>query len=126
MEYYMPIKHLHMLFAYLTALLFTLRLVLDAVGKPGWRQTPLRFIPHINDSLLLLFAFALLAVGPWQPFVHGWLGIKIVMLLGYIAAGMMALKQSKSKGTRIGFAVLALALLAAIFYLAKAKPILFG
>ncbi|SEA25719.1 SirB2 family protein [Alkalimonas amylolytica] len=126
MEYYVPIKHLHMLFAYLTALLFIVRLVLDAVGKPGWRQTPLRFIPHINDSLLLLFALTLWFIGPWQLFAHGWLGLKIVLLFGYIAAGMVALKQSKPKGMRIGFAVLALVLLAAIFHLATAKPLLFG
>ena len=126
MEYYIPMKHLHMLFAYLTAVLFTLRLVLDAIGKPGWRQTPLRFVPHINDTLLLLFALALLFVGPWQLFTHGWLGLKILLLLGYIAAGMIALKQSKPKAMRIGFAALALVLLAAIFHLATSKPLLFG
>ncbi|MCH8538498.1 MAG: SirB2 family protein [Alkalimonas sp.] len=126
MEYYVPMKHLHMLFAYLTALLFTLRLVLDALGKPGWRQTPLRFIPHINDTLLLVFALALLFVGPWQLFSHGWLALKIVLLFGYIGAGMVALKQTRPKGMRIGFAVLALALLAAIFHLATTKPMLFG
>lgn len=126
MEYYVPIKHLHMLFAYLTALLFTLRLVLDAIGKPGWRQTPLRFIPHINDSLLLLFALTLWIIGPWQLLSHGWLGLKIVLLFGYIGAGMVALKQGKPKGMRIGFAVLALVLLAAIFHLATAKPMLFA
>lgn len=126
MEYYVPMKHLHMLFAYLTALLFTLRLVLDALGKPGWRQTPLRFIPHINDTLLLVFALALLFVGPWQLFSHGWLGLKVVLLFGYIGAGMVALKQTRPKGMRIGFAVLALGLLALIFHLATAKPMLFG
>lgn len=126
MEYYLPIKHLHMLFAYLTAVLFTLRLMLDVLGKPGWRQTPLRFVPHINDTLLLVFALALLFVGPWQLFTHGWLGLKILLLLGYIVAGMVALKQNKPKGMRIGFAALALFLLAAIFHLARAKPLLFG
>ncbi|MDP4528439.1 SirB2 family protein [Alkalimonas delamerensis] len=126
MEYYVPIKHLHMLFAYLTALLFTLRLLLDAMGKPGWRQTPLRFIPHINDTLLLTFAVALWLLGPWQLMTHGWLGLKIVLLFGYIGAGLVALKPSKPRGLRIAFAALALGLLAAIFHLAKAKPMLFG
>ena len=59
MTSYIILKHLHMTTAYLTITLFALRLLLDAVGRPGWRQTPLRFIPHINDTILLVAAIAL-------------------------------------------------------------------
>ena len=37
MTSYIILKHLHMTTAYLTITLFALRLLLDAVGRPGWR-----------------------------------------------------------------------------------------
>ena len=46
MSAYVILKHLHVTTAYLTVVLFALRLLLDAVGKPDWRKTPLRWIPH--------------------------------------------------------------------------------
>ena len=63
---YTIFKHIHMLTAYLTVTLFALRLLMDAVGRPGWRQTPLRWIPHANDTLLLVAAIGLVAVTPWR------------------------------------------------------------
>jgi uncharacterized membrane protein SirB2 len=126
MEYYLSLKQLHMLCAYLSATLFIGRLLLDMAGKSGWRASPLRHVPHINDTLLLTLAFTLLAIGPWQPFVHQWLGFKIVLLLGYIGFGIGALKQSLTVPARTVFTVLALAQLAGIFYLARFKPVLFG
>lgn len=125
MEYYLPVKQLHMFCAYLSATLFLLRLLLDLAAKPGWRQSPVRYLPHINDTLLLSLAFTLLAIGPWQPFVHQWLGFKILLLLGYIAFGIGALKQRLSVSIRTLCAALALAQLAGIFYLARFKPLLF-
>jgi len=125
MEYYLPVKQLHMFCAYLSAGLFIARLLLDMTGKPGWRLSPVRHLPHINDTLLLTLAFTLLAIGPWQPFVHQWLGLKILLLLGYIAFGIGALKQRLSVPMRTLCAALALAQLAGIFYLARFKPLLF-
>ncbi|GAB57953.1 MAG: SirB2 family protein [Pseudomonadota bacterium] len=125
MEYYLPLKQLHMFCAYLSAGLFMLRLLLDMAGKPGWRLSPVRYLPHINDTLLLTLAFTLLAIGPWQPFVHQWLGFKILLLLGYIVFGIGALKQRLSLPVRAVCAVIALAHLAGIFYLARFKPLLF-
>lgn len=125
MEYYLQVKQLHMFCAYLSAGLFTGRLLLDIAGKPGWRQSPARYLPHINDSLLLTLAFTLLAIGPWQPFVHQWLGFKILLLVGYILFGIGALKQSLSLSLRAACVAMALAHLSGIFYLARFKPLLF-
>ncbi|KKO46766.1 invasion protein [Arsukibacterium ikkense] len=125
MEYYLPVKTLHMFCAYLSALLFVARLLLDMAAKPGWRQSPLRYVPHVNDTLLLTLAFTLVAIGPWQPFAHQWLGFKILLLLGYIGFGIGALKQRLAVPARTACALLALAQLAGIFYLARIKPLLF-
>jgi len=119
---YTILKHLHMTTAYLTITLFALRLLLDAVGRPGWRQTPLRFIPHINDTILLVAAISLLFVAGYASAMPGWLIAKIVLLVGYIVAGVFALKVTLGKPARITAAVLALIMVSAIFHLAMAKP----
>lgn len=125
MEYYLEVKQLHMFCAYLSASMFIVRLLLDMTGKPGWRLSPVRHLPHINDTLLLTLAFTLLAIGPWQPFAHQWLGFKILLLCGYIVFGIGALKQNLRLSLRAGCALLALVQLGGIFYLARFKPLLF-
>ncbi|MBU2953571.1 SirB2 family protein [Marinobacter sp. F3R08] len=123
MSAYLILKHLHMTTAYLTVVLFALRLLLDAVGKPGWRATPLRWIPHANDTVLLAAAISLVFVTPWMSFVHGWLTAKIVLLIGYIIAGLFALRTTLSVPKRAVAAVLALVQITAIFHLAMTKPV---
>ncbi len=129
MQYYLEIKQIHMLCAYLSVSLFTGRFLLDMVRPVAdgfaWRSSKLRFVPHLVDSLLLTMALALLAVGPWKPFIHHWLGIKILLLVCYILCGKAALNLNYAKSTRLGFGLLALMLLAGIFYLVKFKPLLF-
>jgi uncharacterized membrane protein SirB2 len=122
MSSYLILKSIHMTAAYLTVVLFALRLLLDAVGKPNWRQTPLRWIPHVNDTVLLTAAISLLFVTPWMPFVHGWLTAKILLLVGYIVAGVFALKETGGLKVRLIASVLALVQIMAIFHLAIAKP----
>ena len=122
---YTILKHIHMTTAYLTVTLFALRLLLDAVGRPGWRQTPLRWIPHANDTVLLLAAIGLVLVTSWTPFVHDWLTIKIVLLVGYIVAGVFALKPTFSMPVRVVAAVLALLQVSFIFHLAMNKTLPF-
>ena len=122
---YTIFKHIHMLTAYLTVTLFALRLLMDAVGRPGWRQTPLRWIPHANDTLLLVAAIGLVAVTPWMPFVHGWLTLKVVLLVGYIVAGVFAMKQTLGVPVRSVAAILALLQIGFIFHLAMTKSIPF-
>src|SRR5690606_3286135 len=124
MTSYMILKHLHMTTAYLTITLFALRLLLDAAGRPGWRQTPLRFIPHINDTILLVAAIALLFVVGYASAMPGWLIAKIVLLVGYMVAGVFAIKPKISTpGSGIA-AILPFVPVGAIFHLAMAKPLL--
>ncbi|WP_150910761.1 SirB2 family protein [Marinobacter halotolerans] len=122
MSSYLILKNIHMTAAYLTVVMFALRLLLDLVGKPEWRRMPVRWVPHVNDTILLVAAVGLLFVTPWSPFAHGWLMAKIVLLLGYIAAGVFALKENASFTVRLIAAALALVQITAIFHLATAKP----
>lgn len=124
MTAYMILKHLHMTAAYLTITLFALRLLLDVVGRPGWRDPPLRWIPHANDTVLLVAAIALLFVAGYASSIPGWLIAKIVLLVGYIVAGVFAIKPKFSTPVRVIAAILALVQVSAIFHLAMAKPLL--
>jgi uncharacterized membrane protein SirB2 len=122
MSWYPVLKHIHVITACLTAALFGLRLALDASGRPGWRATPLKWLPHLNDTLLLAAAIGLLIVTGWMPLVHHWLTGKIILLVGYIIAGRYAIKPQYRRSTRIIGAALALIQLALIFWLALNKP----
>lgn len=123
MSAYLILKHLHMTTAYITVVLFALRLLMDAVGRPEWRRTPLRWIPHANDTILLVAAISLLFVTPWMPFVHGWLTAKIFLLVGYIIAGVFALKTTLGTPARAFAAILAFVQIGVIFHLAMTKPV---
>ncbi|TRW48861.1 invasion protein [Aliidiomarina halalkaliphila] len=122
MEHYITFKMIHMLTAYLTGLFLLVRLGLDAAGKPGWRSTPLRWIPHVNDTILLVMAISLVVIGGWNILGQHWLLLKILLLVGYIVAGVFAIKPKFATRTRIIAAILAFVQLLAIFHLAMAKP----
>lgn len=125
MQWYPVLKHIHMTAAYLTVILFVLRLCLDAAGRPGWRSTPLRWVPHANDTILLSAAIGLLFVTGWMPFVHHWLTAKVLLLVGYIIAGAYAIKPKYGLQTRLIAAVLALVQVMLIFHLAISKQMPF-
>lgn len=122
MEFYHIIKGVHMLAACITAVLMLVRLGLDALGRPGWRETPLRWIPHVNDTVLLAAAIGLMTVTGWLPFVHHWLTGKMLLLVGYILAGKWALDRGRSTLWRTTAALTALLQLGVIFGLALWKP----
>lgn len=121
MDWYTAFRHLHITTAVVSALLFTLRIGLD-LAQVHWRQGPLRWMPHVNDTLLLFAAIALVVITPWMPFVHHWLTGKILLLCGYIIAGLYALGESRAIRVRIAGAFFAYVQLAAIFVLAFFKP----
>lgn len=122
MNSYMILKSIHMISAYLTIALFLLCIILDVVGKPNWRSTPLRWVPHANYTVLLVAAIGLLVMGPWMVFVDGWVTAKLFLLVGYIGAATVAMKDTRRKPVRVIAGVLAIVQLLAIFHLALAKP----
>lgn len=122
MNTYMILKSIHMTSAYLTVVLFLLCVILDLVGKPNWRTTPLRWIPHANYTVLLVAAIGLLIVGPWMVFVDGWVTAKLFLLFGYVGAATVAMKDTRRRPVRVVAGILALVQLLAIFHLALAKP----
>jgi uncharacterized membrane protein SirB2 len=60
-----------------------------------------KIVPHVVDTLLLLSAISLAWVLGISPLAAPWLAAKIVALLLYIVAGMVALKYGSTKRVRL-------------------------
>ena len=65
--------------------------------KQRWVKTA----PHIIDTLLLASAILLAVQLRLSPLEHSWLMAKIVALLVYIGAGMVALRFGRSRNVRL-------------------------
>jgi uncharacterized membrane protein SirB2 len=119
---YSTIRHIHMVCAAITIVLFALRWVLDLTNR-GWRQWRwLRVAPHVNDSLLLTAAVALATLSHQYPWQLPWLGAKVTLLLVYIGLGTMALRTGLSTKTRLAWGLCALCAVFSIVAFATFRP----
>lgn len=114
------LRHLHVTAAGLSILGFVLR------GFWAWRGShllawrPVKIVPHVVDTVLLLAAIGLLVAHGWNPFAFAWLTAKIGLLLAYIALGMLALKPHYGPAVRVPAFVAAVAVFAWIVAIARA------
>jgi len=119
-QYYLALRNVHIACALLTIALFVLRGGLMIAGSP-WLQTPvLRFLPHVIDTVLLSTALMLLGIVHQYPFVHGWLTVKVVLLVVYIVLGSIAIKRGRTRTERVVAFVAALATVGFIYTVARA------
>ncbi|MDX5337190.1 MAG: SirB2 family protein [Marinobacter sp.] len=125
MSFYPFLKSLHVATAVISVALFVVRWLLTITGSSGWRRTPLRWLPHLNDTVLLAAAIALAVIAGWNPLAHHWLSGKIVLLVAYVLVGRMALKTDGSRWQQEIGGAAALLIVAAIFTLALKKPAIF-
>ncbi len=123
---YTLLRALHIATVYLTLILFLLRgfWMLTDSGLLNARWT--RIVPHINDTLLLTAAIAMLVVAGLNPMDQPWLLAKIIGLLVYIGLGTVALKRGKTKSTRILALIAALGVFGYIIAVAITKQVIPG
>jgi uncharacterized membrane protein SirB2 len=123
---YSLLRTLHLATVHVTLILFLLRgfwMVTDsALLNARWA----RVVPHINDSLLLFAAIAMLVVGGLNPLEQPWLLAKIVGLLAYIGLGTFALKRGKTKAIRVKALIAAVGMFAYIMAVAITKQVVPG
>ena len=106
--YYPMFKHLHMTLALVSLLLFIYRWSLALAGSDRLQQKWLKILPHINDTLLLLFGVLLAVALQLSPGQQPWLMAKLIALVLYIGLGVMALKRpARSQKLVAGVAALA-------------------
>ncbi|HEY9148270.1 MAG TPA: SirB2 family protein [Gammaproteobacteria bacterium] len=120
--YYPLLKHLHMLLALLSLAGVVLRGAMMWRGSPLLRHPLTRTLPHVNDTLLLLFGLMLLWFGPWVLASAGWLQLKLLLLLVYIGLGFIALHRGRfSRVQRISAWLAAVLVFAVMLWLARFK-----
>lgn len=91
---YSILKHSHAGLAYLTILLFVGRFILFYF-YPVWRRNKvIKVLPHILDTLLLVFAVLLCITIAQYPVHDHWLTAKVVGLFCYIGFGSIAIKTA--------------------------------
>ncbi len=107
-EHYLLIRQLHILTATLSVTLFTSRFLL-LIRSLAWQPKRwLKVIPHVNDTLLLIFAILLCIIIQQAPLITPWLTEKVVAVILYILAGMFALKWSKTRLGKIIWFIIAI------------------
>lgn len=80
----------------------------------GWvTKKPAKIVPHVIDTLLLVSAISLVAMGTFS-FTDSWIVAKIIGLIGYILFGLMAFRFAK---TRVQKALYWLIALVIVFYI---------
>jgi uncharacterized membrane protein SirB2 len=123
---YTFLRTLHIATVHLTLILFLLRgfWMLTDSGLLNARWA--RIVPHINDTLLLTAAIAMLVVAGMNPIDEPWLLAKIIGLLVYIGLGTVALKRGKTKSARIWALIAALGVFAYIIAVAITKQVIPG
>ncbi len=120
------IRTLHVGTVHATLILFLLRGFWMITDSPRLQDRWVRVVPHINDTLLLIAAIAMLVVGGLNPIDHPWILAKIIGLLAYIGLGTVALKRGRSKAVRVQALIAALAVFGYILAVAITKQVVPG
>ena len=116
---YLVLRQIHAGFAVATLLMFFGRGALLLAGRPLPRI--LRWLPHLNDTLLLIAAVTLAVWSGPYPFQQGWLTAKICALTVYILLGRQALRPGLSRRKRLPWFCAALLTIAYIFAVALTR-----
>ena len=101
MNWYVVAKHLHVACVALSIVGFIARYMLATRGSALVRHPLARIVPHVNDTLLLAAAIAMLFIANIDPLALAWLRAKIVGLAAYIVLGMLALRRGRSARIRM-------------------------
>ena len=118
---YLLLKTLHITCVVVTFVLFTGRGVLMFIDSRLLKARFLRIAPHVNDTLLLGSALWMAVISRQYPFVESWLTAKLVALVVYIGAGMIALSHGRTKRSRVTAWVFAMLVFAYIVSVALTR-----
>ena len=101
MSSYTLLKNIHIATAFISIAGFFIRGIWMMQSSSELQQRWIKIAPHINDTVLLLSAIALIFITNQYPGPEMWLNAKIIALLAYIVLGTIALKRGKTMEIRI-------------------------
>jgi uncharacterized membrane protein SirB2 len=120
LAFYPQIKAVHVLAVLLSGSLFALRGA-AVIGGAHWPlRTPVRVTSIAIDTALLTAALMLFGMLPKAMFANGWLAVKLVLVVVYVALGSLALRRAHTHRGRVIAYVAALLVLATIIGIARA------
>ena len=115
MSWYLILKHAHITFAVISFIGFSLRGYWMVMESALLQTKAAKILPHLNDTLLLGTAIALVVMTRQYPIVLGWVTLKILLLILYIVFGTFALKRGRNKALRIKFLMASVVVVLGIF-----------
>ena len=118
------IKITHVICVALSFSGFFMRGIWMMQGSARLEQRWVKSAPHVIDTLLLASAIALAVQWRISPFEHSWLMAKIIALLVYIGAGMVALRFGRTMTVRVSAWVFGLLVFLYIVSVANSKSVL--
>jgi len=121
---YVILKNLHVSCVVISVTLFVYRYFRLRRFPNQPLATPLKVLPHVNDTILLSAAIGMLIVVGLNPLDTPWLLAKITALLLYIGFGMACFKAATGSQRRSQFFILALLAFAYIVLVALTKSVL--
>jgi uncharacterized membrane protein SirB2 len=107
-ELYPQIKWAHVSCVVLSGGLFALRAAFAVTGSAYANHAMLRRLSYAIDTTLLAAALLLASIIHQWPFVQPWLTTKVLLLLAYIALGLITLRLGKTRPIRLACFVAAL------------------
>jgi uncharacterized membrane protein SirB2 len=119
-EFYAQIKWIHVATVLASGGLFFIRGLALHLSMRWPMAAPLRYLSYSIDTVLLTSALMLATILQQYPFVHGWLTVKVVLLIVYVVLGSYALKRGRTRQSRIIVWLIALLIYGAIISVARA------
>lgn len=121
MNSYYLLKTIHVATAFISIASFFIRGIWMMRSSLLLQHRWVRIAPHINDTILLLSAVALVFITSQYPGSATWVNAKIFALVVYIVLGTIALKRGKTMGIRVTAWCFALLTFAYIMLVALTK-----
>jgi len=118
---YSLVKQLHMTLALISVGGFVLRWTWRMQQSPLALTRAVRIVPHVVDTLLLISAFAMIALAGQVPVGMAWLSAKIGGLVLYILLGMVAMRSAPVKSRSFPAFIVAILIFCWIFSVAVSK-----
>lgn len=118
------VRNLHVFLAYATVAGFLLRAVWAYSGSPLLRAKPVRILPHVIDTVLLLCGLALV-FGLGHSLGSAWLLAKLAALVAYIGFGVLTLRATSAGLRTLGVtgALVSIGYLFAVAHAQNAWPL---
>jgi uncharacterized membrane protein SirB2 len=98
---YLQIRLAHVICVCCSGGLFALRGMLTVARVPSANHPALRWLSYTIDTCLLTAALMLVTIVHQYPFVNGWLTMKVLLLVPYVALGWYALHRARTQVARI-------------------------